>query len=103
MSNEFICYRFQKDYPDLNNKLLKSSKELFDLGVVVACSSELEKGFIVKKQLKTTSKGTKFNFEPATSEQELGDYIKDLKQKLKNIDVKSLEDKISQSVERICG
>lgn len=103
MKNEFICYKFQKDYPDLNNKLLKSSKELFDLGVVVACSSELEKGFIVKRQLKTTSKGTKFNFEPATSEQELGDYVKDIKEKLQNIDMKSLENKINQRVEEICG
>lgn len=102
MSNDINVYKFQKDYPTLNNSLLKSSKELFEIGIIMARASELEKGFIVSKQLKTTSKGTRFNFVPAKDENELREYMKEIKDRLEAVDINKIESDIEKRIEIEC-
>lgn len=99
---DYKTYKFQKNYPSLNNKLLKTSKELFEIGVLVALTSEAHRGFIVKKQLKTNSKGTAFNYVLATKE-EIMSYLKDVREKYKSINMEKLKDDIDSKIEKECA
>lgn len=74
MDDKIEIVGFQKEYRMLTTKLKKDKPELFNLGVIVAYTSEIENCFMVKKQLKTTSSGTKFNYEAIKSKEELEDY-----------------------------
>ena len=85
MSKNYQVIEFQKEYHMLNNNFKKSNEELFKLGIIVAYESELTKGFIVKKQLKTTNKSTKFNYKKIETEEELNDYLIKVKSMIKEI------------------
>lgn len=73
MSNVQVI-EFQKEYPIINLELEKNSKKEYDMAIMVAYTMELEKGFIVKRQNKTTRKGTKFTYKPCETEEEFKDY-----------------------------
>lgn len=73
MSNIQVI-EFQKEYPIINLQLAKNSSKEYDMAIMVAYTMELEKGFIVKKQNKTTKKGTKFTYKPCESEDEFENY-----------------------------
>lgn len=67
---------FQKEYPSINLDLQKQSEEMYDLAIVWVYMSELGNGYMVSRRRKTYKKGTKFNFKPIESEEELQSYFK---------------------------
>lgn len=101
MSKGYEVVEFQKEYSMLDNKFKKADEDLFNLGVIVAYESELNRGFIVKKQLKTTSKGTKFNYKKAKTEEELNDYIAKVKAMIKEIDMELVMREFKSKIEQI--
>ncbi|MGL5330182.1 MAG: hypothetical protein ACRDD7_13005 [Peptostreptococcaceae bacterium] len=94
-------YEFQKEYYMLDNKFLKADKDLFDLGVLVAYTSELDKGFMVKKQLKTTSNGTKFNYKKIESQEEANAYSANVREMANKLDFNLIDDKFKELIEKI--
>lgn len=100
MSKDCEVVEFQKEYYMLNNKLKKADEDLFNLGIVVAHESELSRGFIVEKQLKTTNKGTKFNYKKAETE-ELNNYVAKIKSMIKEIDLELTVGKLQSKVNQI--
>lgn len=67
---------FQKEYPSINLDLQKTSQEMYELAIIWVYMSELKRGYMVSKRRKTYKKGTKFNFKPIESEEELQNYFK---------------------------
>lgn len=86
MNKEFIIYEFQKEYTVLDNKLKKSNEDAFKLGLLVAYTSELKNGFIVKRQLKTTNTGTKITYKQIDNQQEADKYQKKIRKMSETID-----------------
>lgn len=101
MSKDYEVIEFQKEYYMLDNKFKKANEELFKLGIIVAYESELSKGFIVKKQLKTTNKGTKFNYKKIETEEELNNYFAKVKSMIKEIDLNLTIEKLKSKIEQI--
>ena len=101
MSKDYEVIEFQKEYHMLNNKFKKADEALFNLGIIVAYESELTKGFIVKKQLKTTNKSTKFNYKKVETEEELNDYLIKVKSMIKEIDLGLTMEKFKSKIEKI--
>lgn len=77
---------FQKGYKMLNSKMLENEPNAFALGLLVAYSSEIKKGFYVDKQLKTNPKGTNFNFKKFKTSEEVEKYKIKLNEILNMID-----------------
>lgn len=100
MGRKFKVVGFQKEYSMLDTKFKKVDEDLFNLGILVAYTSELGKGFIVKKQLKTTNTGTKFNYKPVENEEEFEEYIAKVREMESKINVDltigKLKDKIQE-------
>ncbi|MGG5463511.1 hypothetical protein [Clostridium sp. B9] len=72
--SDFSVVEFQKEYPVLNFKLSKNEKD-YERGIIAIHVAELDKGFIVKKINKTTSKGTKVTYKFAKDEEEANNYV----------------------------
>lgn len=98
MSREHMVVEFQKEYSMLDNKFLKADKDLFDVGVLIAHTSELEKGFMVKKQLKTTSKGTKFNYKRIETKEEANIYFAKVREMAESFDPKVINEKLEKRI-----
>lgn len=75
---------FQKEYPTMNLDLLKNNPKDYDLAILVAYEMETENGFIVKKQYKTTKKGTKFTYKGCKNKEEAKEYSLKLHELLKS-------------------
>lgn len=101
MNKDYEVVEFQKEYSMLNNRFLKVDKDLFDLGVLVAYTSELNRGFIVKKQLKTTSKGTKFNYKKIDSQEETDTYYSKVREMSKRLDSELVMKKFKAKIEQL--
>lgn len=101
MNKDYEVVEFQKEYSMLNNRFLKVDKDLFDLGVLVAYTSELNRGFIVKKQLKTTSKGTKFNYKKIDSQEEADTYCSKVMEMSKRLDPELVMKKFKAKIEQL--
>lgn len=67
---DVMVLEFQNEYPVINLDLMKNNSVLYDLAIIVAHSAELKRGFITKRQNKTTKKGTKFTYKPCMTEEE---------------------------------
>lgn len=65
---------FQKTFKILTAKLEKERPIMYKMGVLIAYSAELERGFGVKKKLKANSKGTNFNYELLDTEEKVKEY-----------------------------
>ena len=79
---------FQKEYPTMNLELLKNNEKDYDISVLVAHEIETKNGYIVKKQYKTTKKGTKFTYKACTGEEEAKEYNLKLHELLKQYNKK---------------
>lgn len=66
---------FQREYPCINLDLMKIDEKAYDIAILIAHTLEVEKGFIVKKQYKTTKKGTKFTYKACKDEEEAKEYV----------------------------
>ena len=100
MDGNFEIVNFQKEYCYLNNKFKKTEEELFNLGVVVAYISELGNGFMVKKQLKTNSRGTKFSYEKINNQEELNEYVSKVKKMLDKLDSNMLISEFDDNIKK---
>lgn len=72
--NDVVVIGFQREYPTINLELMKSNEQMYDMAILVVYTSELERGFIVKKQFKTTKRGTKFTYKACKNEEEAKEY-----------------------------
>ena len=100
MENKIKVIEFQKEYKMLTNKFKKEHPEAFNLGVIVAYTSEVQNGFMVKKQLRTTSKGTRFTYKPIKSREELSEYTDRVINRIKILDVGPEIEKMKEFLER---
>ena len=101
MSKDFEVVEFQKNYSILDIRFEKVDKELFDLGILVAYTSELNNGFMVKRQLKTTNKGTKFNYKQIENQEELDNYNSKLKEMVTKLNPKLTIEKLKSKIEQL--
>lgn len=83
-----VVLEFQKEFPTINLDLMKNDIKKYDMAILAAYTVELERGFIVKKQGKTTKKGTKFTFKPCEDKSELENYAFKLYELLKEYNKK---------------
>lgn len=65
---------FQKEFEMINLDMMKNDIEKYDMAIIVIYTLETERGFVVKKQGKTTRKGTKFTYKACESEDEAKTY-----------------------------
>lgn len=72
--SDVVVIGFRKEYPSINLDLMKSNEQIYDMAILAVYTSELERGFIVKKQFKTTKKGTKFTYKLCKDEDEANEY-----------------------------
>lgn len=77
---------FQKEYKALTIDLQETNKPFYDLGILLAYYSELHNDFMVKKQLKTTKRGTKFNYVSIKDIDEYNLYHEKLNEMLNTVD-----------------
>lgn len=103
MDNKIKLLGFQKEYKMLTTKFKKEHPELFNLGIVVAHTSEVKEGFIVKKQLRTTSNGTKFNYEAIKSREELTQYTEKVIGIIKTLNVEEEIKKMQETLKKSNG
>lgn len=101
MAENYEVIEFQKVYFRLNSRFKKADEELFNLGLIVAYESELNKGFIVKKQLKTTNKGTKFYYKKIETEEELNNYINEVKLMIKKLNLERIVEQFKAKTKNI--
>lgn len=73
---EVKVLEFQKEYKTINLDLQKNNEEMYELALIWVYMSELKSGYMVSKRRKTYKRGTKFNFKPIESEEELQSYFK---------------------------
>lgn len=74
MSRDIECIEFQKEYPIVNLKMKNENEKEYEYSLLVLYTLETEHGFMVKRIGKTTKKGTKVNFIPFTSDEDVKKY-----------------------------
>lgn len=74
---------FQKEFEMINLDMMKNDIEKYDMAILGAYALETKKGFIVKRQGKTTKKGTKFTYKACKDEKEAKEYSLKLHELLK--------------------
>ena len=57
-----VVMEFQNEFETINLDMMKNDTKNYDMAILVAYTLETKRGFIVKKQGKTTRKGTKFTY-----------------------------------------
>lgn len=72
--SDAVVIELRKEYPIINLELMKNNEQMYDMAILVAYMAELERGVIVKKQFKTTKKGTKFAYKVCKDEEEAKEY-----------------------------
>ena len=72
--SDVVVIGFRKEYPSINLDLMKNNEQMYDMAILAVYMAELKKGFIVKKQFKTTKKGTKFTYKVCKDEEEAKEY-----------------------------
>lgn len=72
--SDAVVIELRKEYPIINLDLMKNNEQMYDMAILVAYMAELERGLIVKKQFKTTKKGTKFAYKACKDEEEAKEY-----------------------------
>lgn len=92
---------FKKHNKTLNLDLKKDNEVLFNILLLLEYSSELRNGFMVKKQYKTTKKGTLFLFEPAKSQEEMDKYVEKLRGIIKEIGEQKILLTLKERLEQI--
>lgn len=92
---------FQKEYYMLDSRFQKNDEDLFNLGILVAYTSELQNGFIVKRQLKTNSKGTKFNYKAVESQEEADAYCEKVRAMAESLDTNLIANKFKDLINKI--
>lgn len=50
--SDAVVIGFQREYPSINLDLMKSNEQMYDMAILVVYTSELERGFIVRKQFR---------------------------------------------------
>lgn len=68
---------------ELTDILKQENPEIYSLGVLAACYGETLKGFKVIKFAKPTEEGTWLTYRRFKNEEELEEYIEDLRKKFK--------------------
>lgn len=68
------CIEFQKEYPVVNLKMKNDDEKKYEFSLLVLYTLETERGFMVKKIGKITRKGTKVNFIPFKSDEDVKNY-----------------------------
>ena len=71
---DIMVIEFQQEFALLNLDMMKNDIKMYDMAIITAYTLELDKGFIVKRQGKTTKKGTKFTYKVCESEEEANKY-----------------------------
>ena len=79
---------FRAEYPSINLDLMKNNEQMYDRAILAAYTAELERGFIVKKQFKTTKKGTRFAYKVCKDEEEAKEYSLKVQELLKKYNEK---------------
>lgn len=83
MSRDIQCIEFQKEFPTINLKMQKENEREYEYSMLVLYTLETEHGFMVKRIGKTTSKGTKVNYIPFKSKEDVRKYSELLESKVK--------------------
>lgn len=99
-----VVMGFQKEFEMINLDMMKNDVEKYDLAILVAYTLETERGFIVKKQGKTTKKGTKFTYKACKDEAEAKEYSLKLHELLKqhNEKYKTNAGSYTQFINKMC-
>lgn len=69
-----VVMEFQNEFETINLDMMKNDTKNYDMAILVAYTLETKRGFIVKKQGKTTRKGTKFTYKACKDEEEAKEY-----------------------------
>lgn len=72
--NDVVVIGFQREYLGVNLELMKNNEQMYDMAILAVYTAELKRWFIVKKQFKTTKKGTKFTYKACKNEKEAKEY-----------------------------
>lgn len=99
--SEFKVYEFEKVYSMITNKLQNESPNLYKLAEMVAYIAELDRGFIVKRQNKSTAKGTKFKYILVEHPDQLKEYYEKLRNMQGEISFEVMDDEIIKKHELI--
>lgn len=81
---------YQKDNRLLTKEFKEENELLYKVGILVAMTSDLKYGHIVKRYNKPTSKGTKFTYKPVESEEEVEKYVKKIEKEFNKFDKEEL-------------
>ena len=96
--SDVVVIGFKREYPTINLELMKNNEQMYDMAILVVYTAELERGFIVKKQFKTTKKGTKFTYKACKDEEEAKEYSVKVKELLRQYNEKYVSS-VSEKVE----
>lgn len=84
------------EFPLINLKLKNENQMMYDFVILDLYTSELSKGFKVKRINKTTRKGTKVNYESIKGRKDLEDYMKLVNSKIEEFKGKYKEVKSNE-------
>lgn len=95
--SEYSVKKIEKSYPLLTLDLKTTKPCEYELGLIIAYTSELERGFKVGNQYKSDEDGTKIDFVPFENQEDIESYeklilkmAKDFEQKYEGWDILSL-------------
>lgn len=96
MSNHTVK-KLEKEYLMLTSNLKSENPCEYDLGIIIAYTSELERGFKVGYQYEADEEGTKIDFVPFKNQEDISSYeelvlkmAKDFEEKYEGWDIISL-------------
>lgn len=87
-----ICTEFSKSYKGINLRFKSKEPKKYDIAIIAIHLEEIDRNFIVKRINKTNNKGTKVIYKSITNKEEFDNYIKFLKELIKNFNEKWGED-----------
>ena len=83
MENKIEINEYSMCIRELTDTLKKENSEIYSLGVLLACYIEAFKGFKVIKFAKPTKEGTWLTYKRFKNEEDLEEYVEDLRKKFK--------------------
>lgn len=88
MNDVIKIMEFTKEYQAVNLKLLNDNEKIYDLAILCLYCFETERGFRVKKIYKTNRAGTKVRYRAIEDPKEAQEYVKMVKNKIKEFNQK---------------
>lgn len=91
MENRIEINEYSMCIRELTDTLKKENSEIYSLGVLLACYAETLNGFKVIKFAKPTEGGAWLTYKRFKNEEDLEEYIEDLRKKFKKFKKKYFE------------